>query len=589
MNIFRNPLVNERHTKQRGPKAAMAVSYQKNLAEPATPDNPLTPRAARGHRASVAVHPAAPAPSKSKASSRRRQKTKAAAEDLNDDSRSETLVPDLKEDIVKESHLSYDKFCGQKRHIDNHTGLRGSTNRYTRIEQPFQYREIICVFDTKYYRTEAVYYPENVPYDFCSSLVYSSLAVFFYRVQWKRPNLDADFMQRLRALQLRHRGNHVPIYVTLGGEPEDNANFTKVLRHRERLLRFTHNLRVFLLNGAYEILLLGTAVPATAPDRLSHIVAPEPSPGACATKLHFGACTLVSLDHVTARITDGTPRRPSTSAYIRPASHQHFSGHVGWPSINIMTNPLAFFTQGLHLDWDHPQGLCGERSDTENLRNFLHTLRAQWTGRMVLSVPPAPHRLRHYGIERILPMLEHVIVTTHRLGRGRVVVGCSGGGDDTARVMRAVRKRFPPEWWKRFIYSVSVGAHTFTTADAPYLGAPSTGPSSFDYYTRQPGKTRYDLVCQLTRTEKAAGAECDVGYLSSTDASQVTTGRRDVKVAAFAAPNEIQTRMRRAYAYNLGDTPIAVYDIDLDDFEGKCPGGTLSPQVEAYATATHES
>ncbi|XP_070377567.1 probable chitinase 2 isoform X5 [Dermacentor albipictus] len=545
MNIFRNPLVNERHTKQRGPKAAMAVSYQKNLAEPATPDNPLTPRAARGHRASVAVHPAAPAPSKSKASSRRRQKTKAAAEDLNDDSRSEedriekrrlfvvwvlssvafisvlvplalvliplwparaarrtprmpqqTLVPDLKEDIVKESHLSYDKFCGQKRHIDNHTGLRGSTNRYTRIEQPFQYREIICVFDTKYYRTEAVYYPENVPYDFCSSLVYSSLAVFFYRVQWKRPNLDADFMQRLRALQLRHRGNHVPIYVTLGGEPEDNANFTKVLRHRERLLRFTHNLRVFLLNGAYE---------------------------------------------------------------------------------------------GLHLDWDHPQGLCGERSDTENLRNFLHTLRAQWTGRMVLSVPPAPHRLRHYGIERILPMLEHVIVTTHRLGRGRVVVGCSGGGDDTARVMRAVRKRFPPEWWKRFIYSVSVGAHTFTTADAPYLGAPSTGPSSFDYYTRQPGKTRYDLVCQLTRTEKAAGAECDVGYLSSTDASQVTTGRRDVKVAAFAAPNEIQTRMRRAYAYNLGDTPIAVYDIDLDDFEGKCPGGTLSPQVEAYATATHES
>ncbi|XP_075526264.1 uncharacterized protein LOC142557972 [Dermacentor variabilis] len=102
-----------------------------------------------------------------------------------------------------------------------------------------------------------------------------------------------------------------------------------------------------------QILPLGTAVPAAAPDRLSHIVAPKPSPGACAIKLHFGGCALVSSDHVTARITDGSPPPPSTSAYIRrPASHQHFSGHVGWPSVNIMTNPLAFFTQyiGVFLD-----------------------------------------------------------------------------------------------------------------------------------------------------------------------------------------------------------------------------------------------
>ncbi|KAH6919648.1 hypothetical protein HPB50_029364 [Hyalomma asiaticum] len=135
------------------------------------------------------------------------------------------------------------------------------------------------------------------------------------------------------------------------------------------------------------------------------------------------------------------------------------------------------------------------------------------------------------------------------------------------------------------------GAHTFTTTDLPRLGDPSTGPSLFDYYTRQPGKTRYDLVCRLARAAKSTDAECNVGYVRSTDVSQAGSERHDVKasVATFASPNEIKTRMSRAYSYNLGDTPLVVYDIDLDDFEGKCPGGALSPQVKAYATSTYES
>ncbi|KAH7976957.1 hypothetical protein HPB52_021924 [Rhipicephalus sanguineus] len=240
------------------------------------------------------------------------------------------------------------------------------------------------------------------------------------------------------------------------------------------------------------------------------------------------------------------------------------------------------------------------------------------------------------------------------------------------------------------------GADTFTTAGRAQLGEPSKGPSSFDYYTRQPQRTRYDLVCQLPRGRQSTDDECAVAYkpirnsadvkfprdqalrnawiravprenLTVTENSRVcelhfmdediirvathtdqamtvplahvrfrpdavpskfqncpsymsrkTTRREDPdskrahprrhatiranahsvicdnqgpsqqRVAAFAGPKEIRVRLNRAYDLNLGDTPIVIYDIDLDDFEGKCPGGVQSPQIEAYATAPYD-
>ncbi|KAL1467933.1 hypothetical protein MTO96_041816, partial [Rhipicephalus appendiculatus] len=125
------------------------------------------------------------------------------------------------------------------------------------------------------------------------------------------------------------------------------------------------------------------------------------------------------------------------------------------------------------------------------------------------------------------------------------------------------------------------GADTFTTAGSAQLGEPSKGPSTFDYYTRQPQRTRYDLVCQLPRGRQGTDDECAVAYKPIRNSA-------DVKVAAFAGPKEIRVRLNRAYDLNLGDTPIVIYDIDLDDFEGKCPGGVKSPQIEAYATAPYD-
>ncbi|XP_077523029.1 uncharacterized protein LOC144133809 [Amblyomma americanum] len=351
----------------------------------------------------------------------------------------QTLAPDMAhEDPLKDSQLSYQEFCAQKLHIDNNTALGKASSHFQSRGRSFQYREIFCILDTKYYRPDAVYHADHVPHEFCSSIVHSSLAVFHDRAQWKRPDVDADFAERLAGQQrsVQHRGKPMPVYATLGGEAEDNANFTKVLRNEERLKRFSHQLTELLADIRYK---------------------------------------------------------------------------------------------GLHVDWNHPQGLCGDRTDTENLLKFVRTLHgmAKKGVLLLLSVPPNLRRLRHYGLEQLLPHLNLVVVATHRLRPRPAVVGCWGRGVDAARVMRAVRAEFTQEWERHFGYSVSVGAHTFTTEGSARLGAPSKAPSSFDYYTRQPGKTRYDFVCGLPRAEQGADPECAIGY--TMDASVATSGRQDMK------------------------------------------------------------
>ncbi|KAL3197447.1 hypothetical protein MRX96_044890 [Rhipicephalus microplus] len=54
-------------------------------------------------------------------------------------------------------------------------------------------------------------------------------------------------------------------------------------------------------------------------------------------------------------------------------------------------------------------------------------------------------------------------------------------------------------------------------------------------------------------------------------------------VATLADERALMERMNLAYADKMAMAPVAVYDIDLDDFSGKCGNG-MSPLIRAIAT-----
>ncbi|CAN8003310.1 unnamed protein product, partial [Ixodes hexagonus] len=206
---------------------------------------------------------------------------------------------------------------------------------------------------------------------------------------------------------------------------------------------------------------------------------------------------------------------------------------------------------GLYIDWDRPRGRCGRDTDTEQLRTFVETLnrlgRSRNTSlpglRLLLTVPPRHEHAKDYEM--------------------------------AARALSQFRDEFPAER-NKFIYSVSVGPYTYKTPGAPELGATSTGHVIFDWPVRHKGRTTYDQVCKLDIVQQTTDRECAVAYAPSEKSG-------DLKVAAFAGPQQLWRRMAMSYEDDMGDTPIVVYDLDLDDFLNKCTPSVMSPLTEALA------
>ncbi|CAN7945454.1 unnamed protein product, partial [Ixodes pacificus] len=134
--------------------------------------------------------------------------------------------------------------------------------------------------------------------------------------------------------------------------------------------------------------------------------------------------------------------------------------------------------------------------------------------------------------------------------------------------------------FQRVTWFVQVASYTYTTDVWPRLGASSKGPSVFDRPVRQKGRTTYDQVCKLRVVPQTTDPECAVAYWRYKSNS-------DFKVAAFTGPQQLWQRMDKSYDDNMGDTPIVVHDMDLDDFLGNCAIGTMSPLAEALAVGVY--
>ncbi|XP_054933132.1 uncharacterized protein [Dermacentor andersoni] len=124
-------------------------------------------------------------------------------------------------------------------------------------------------------------------------------------------------------------------------------------------------------------------------------------------------------------------------------------------------------------------------------------------------------------------------------------------------------------------YSISVGPETFK-AQAAQLGAPVLGMIQWDNTTLQPGRTSYASVCTHTPVLRTAWHPQCLIVARRID-------NQTVHVATFADEYALQKRMNRTYADQMAMAPVAVFDIDLDDFAGNCTG-VMSPLIRVVAT-----
>ncbi|KAH7942242.1 hypothetical protein HPB49_022268 [Dermacentor silvarum] len=244
----------------------------------------------------------------------------------------------------------------------------------------------------------------------------------------------------------------------------------------------------------------------------------------------------------------------------------------------------AHLFKGVNIHWDRPGGYCDEEFTPAYFRAFIEVLYLKNMS-LILTVPPVLELVRNFWLISLTRYTDYVIVTTHTLRR-KGVLDCSGRREFAVASYLAIREHVLNETASPFeaakvVYSIALGADVFRATvplSSPRLLDAATPSSVFDGPTVQTNKTSYDHVCRMPKG--VFDGECAYAI------RQQSTG--STELALFAGPEELATRMRNSYASRMGDTPVAVYDLFLDDFGGNCvyAGGPTtrdSPLVAAIA------
>ncbi|KAL1481316.1 hypothetical protein MTO96_015751 [Rhipicephalus appendiculatus] len=210
-----------------------------------------------------------------------------------------------------------------------------------------------------------------------------------------------------------------------------------------------------------------------------------------------------------------------------------------WLELNDTFKPWT----GVNVDWDYPGEPCNPGINTSGVFFELIKELSSYTPDIMITVPP---------------------------------VKCSGELSDAADVFNAALSTLATlddDW--RLGYSISVAPETFV-ATAAQLGAPVLGTTQWDNQTRQPGLSSYACVCQEKPVIRTNSHQQCLMVARQIDS-------QTVHVATFSDERALNERMNLTYLNNMALAPVAVFDIDLDDFTGKCGNG-MSPLIRAVAT-----
>ncbi|XP_065280190.1 uncharacterized protein [Dermacentor albipictus] len=258
-------------------------------------------------------------------------------------------------------------------------------------------------------------------------------------------------------------------------------------------------------------------------------------------------------------------------------------------SVTVSLHRFNGIFHGVNVYWNYPRDSCDTKSvaSMKALHLFLRRLKSRNMG-VMLTVPPVRDLVRRYGLtDSLLDSLSYVLVTTHKLQHCDGRASCSGLHQFAASAFLRVRTDYGIRHRQKFAYSISARVDTFlanvaldstNNATTPEFGATSWNKSS-EYL----GLTE---VCHAKKLYMSKDDECTLAVLHDVEDSDGVTWHR---LATYTSPHQIQLRMQRAFDDAMGDTAVALFDSQLDDFSGECEAEEVqasSPSLVAAIATT---
>ncbi|KAH6940637.1 hypothetical protein HPB50_003602 [Hyalomma asiaticum] len=223
----------------------------------------------------------------------------------------------------------------------------------------------------------------------------------------------------------------------------------------------------------------------------------------------------------------------------------------------------ANFYAGINIDWIRPGDACSQGGVRDLPVTFPYFVRLfkNRSLRVMLTVPPLPHLLGPYQLPLVLPELDYVVVSTHKL-RLPGEVACAGERRLATAAFLRIRDLYASSsadsaTASKFVYSLSIAPDIYNiaaTTKAVFPAPMKNVAASFQGLQLWKGKTAYPLVCDLKVNDVSSDKECTMA-----------SGKIKGEVVTFARAEDLCRRMRKAYDDGIGDAPVAVYHVQLDD------------------------
>lgn len=228
---------------------------------------------------------------------------------------------------------------------------------------------------------------------------------------------------------------------------------------------------------------------------------------------------------------------------------------------------------GVHVNWLYPGGRCGDAADKTGLLDLLQKFRSvlplpAYTLTVAVSTQSAP---KNYDLQGMLDVVDYIVV--HAPDSYSTIACHFNRTAVTAAMYRFARTTGLS---RKFCYAMRLSATTFLV-HAPELGARAHGRGPELRASNAAGKAARFELCDASWTVDRAG---------STPECTLVAKREPVEgkalIATYETVQNLQQRFDLGYADGIGGQCVAVYDLELDDYLGRCMQG-FSPHLRVIA------
>ncbi|KAL3189643.1 hypothetical protein MRX96_021396 [Rhipicephalus microplus] len=228
---------------------------------------------------------------------------------------------------------------------------------------------------------------------------------------------------------------------------------------------------------------------------------------------------------------------------------------------------------GVHINWLYPGDRCGDMADKAGLVDILRKFRSllpqpDYTITVSVSTRSAN---KNYDMQGVLDVVDYVVV---QAPDWHTTIACHFNRTEVVAAMN--RFSGATGLSQKFCYAMRLSASTFLT-HSPALGARAHRRGSELRASNATGKAARFELCDASWTVDRAGStkECTLATKREPMDGMTLT-------ATYETVQNLKHRFDLSYADGIGGQCVAVYDLELDDYIGRCKRG-FSPYLRVIA------